>query len=354
VVDDSAVVRQTLKAIIASDRAFQVLLANDPYGAVAVIAKTVPDVILLDVNMPRMDGITFLRKLQRQHPMPVIMCTDDPERGLKGLELGALEVIPKPRWEDDAELEAWGERLRESLRQAAGVRQAPGLEVRSSASPRHGADAILPRLPYASSVSTRDRIIAIGASTGGVQAVPRLLASLPAEMPGIVIVQHMPGGFTRAFAQRLDRDAEGIAVRVAEAGANEPLQPGMALIVPGTAHGVIRRHGSGYRVELADGPPVNWHRPSVDVLFRSVAQAAGPRAAGVLLTGMGGDGAQGLLEIQDSGGWTIAQDRGTCVVFGMPYEAIRRGAARQVLPLDQIGAALVSWCSAPPPHERHR
>ncbi len=166
-------------------------------------------------------------------------------------------------------------------------------------------------------------------------------------MPGIVIVQHMPGGFTHAFAERLDADPR-IALDVVEAQPNEPLRPGRAVVVPGSAHGVVRRHGAGYRVELIEGPLVNRHRPSVDVLFRSVAQAAGPAAVGVLLTGMMDDGAQGLLEMRESGSWTIAQDAATCVVFGMPREAIRRGAARQVLPLDRIGAALVSWSTNGP------
>lgn len=345
VIDDSAVVRQALRAIIEEEPSFRVLTAGDPYEAVEVMRKKAPAAIVLDVNMPRMDGLTFLRKLMRQHPLPVLLCTDEPVRGLAGLELGAREVIPKPRWDDHAELDAWGDRLRESLQlaiyPATAAAELPPLK--STAVPRYNADVILPRQPYAPRSAPTERIIAIGASTGGVQTVARLLADLPGNLPGVVIVQHMnPGGFMTAFTERLGRDAK-ILPRVAEARHGLAVRPGEALMVPENLHGVVRRHGQGYRVELVDGPKVSRFRPSVDVLFRSVAQAAGPRGLAVLLTGMGDDGAEGLLELREAGGWTIAQDEASCVVFGMPREAIRRGAARQVLGLDRIGAQIASW-----------
>jgi two-component system chemotaxis response regulator CheB len=342
VVDDSAVVRQVLKALLERGGRYQVLLAGDPYEAVAVLGRQVPDVILLDVDMPRMDGLTFLKKLMRQHPLPVILCTDHPERGLAGLEYGARAVLAKPDWRDAGTLSDWGDRLHEALVEALDSPEGRGTGVTAPSS-RHDAGAILPRQPYGP-VTPADPLIVLGASTGGVPAIAQLLAGLPAASPGIVVVEHMPAGFTQTFARRLDRD-EAIPLRVVEAGPDEPVVSGTAIVVPGGRHGLIRRAGRGYRVELMDGPPVNRHRPSVDVLFRSAAQAAGPRAAGVLLTGMLDDGARGLLELREDGALTIAQDEATCVVFGMPREAIRLGAARLVLPLDQIASALRDWAA---------
>jgi two-component system chemotaxis response regulator CheB len=363
IVDDSAVARQALKAIVEAGQDFRALLASDPYEAVEVLKHSVPAAILLDVNMPRMDGLTFLRKLMRQHPLPVLLCTDHPQRALEGLELGAMEVIPKPRWDDPSERDAWGGRLRESLHLAiasapggkgAGAGTATATATATGAGPgpadaiprltaqaRQSADAVLPplKLPLRGLAPDRDRIIAIGVSTGGVQAVTRLLEGFRGDAPGIVVVQHMPAGFTAALAERLDRDPN-IALEVVEARHGEPVRPGRALIVPGgPCHGVVRRIGRNYRVELVEGPLVSRFRPSVDVLFRSTAQAAGDRAVGVILTGMLDDGAQGLLEMCSAGCWTIAQDRATSAVFGMNAEAIRRGAAREVLPLDRIAAA---------------
>src|SRR5215218_5869534 len=298
IVDDSAVVRQRLKSIIEGDSRFRVILAADPYEAVALLSKSVPGLILLDVEMPRMDGLTFLRKLMRQHPLPVVLCTDQAERAVTALEMGAIEVIAKPDWRDAGKMSAWGHNLLDSLRNAARAGRLPLREERSSSTdPRHTADAVLPKLPYNPRTGSAERVIAIGVSTGGVQAIQRLLSDFPADAPGMVIVQHMPPDFTGAFASRLNNDPQ-IAVEVAEAKHHEPIRPGRALIVPGgDHHGLVRRTGSGYRVELVDGPPVCRHRPSVEVLFRSSAQSAGPRAAGVLLTGMGDDGANGLLEM---------------------------------------------------------
>lgn len=344
VVDDSAVVRQTLKAIVESDPSFKVTTAGDPYEAVEVLKKLVPSVILLDVEMPRMDGLTFLRKLMRQHPLPVVMCTSIADRALSALEIGAMEVIAKPDWRDPSKMSTWSANLVESVRNAARagqLRQSRKEEPAKAVKPdgRLSADSILPKLPYSNRGVTTDRVIALGVSTGGVQALHQLLAGFPAESPGIVIVQHMPADFTSAFAQRLNNDPK-VAMEVHECRNQEMVKPGQVLIIPGDVHGVVRRSGPGFRVELVDGPPVNRHKPSVDVLFRSMAQAAGPHGAGAILTGMGDDGAEGLLEMRQAGCLTIAQDEATSTVFGMPREAIKRGAAKIVLPLDRIASAL--------------
>ncbi|HEV3166737.1 MAG TPA: chemotaxis response regulator protein-glutamate methylesterase [Isosphaeraceae bacterium] len=340
VVDDSAVVRQRLKSWIEEDHRFRVLLASDPYEAVNMLRKSVPGVIVLDVEMPRMDGLTFLRKLMRQHPLPVVLCTNHADRAVTALEMGALEVISKPDWRDETALDTWKNNLLESIRTAARAGKLPIREDRplAGSDPRHSADAVLPRMPYVPRTGTSERVIAVGASTGGVQAIQHLLQGFPVETPGIVIVQHMPPAFTTAFAQRLDND-DTIKLQVSEARHNEPVRPGRVLIVPGDMHGLVRRAGTGYRVELLEGPHVRRHRPSVEVLFRSTAQAAGPYGVGVIMTGMGDDGAIGLLEMREAGALTIAQDEATSIVFGMPREAIRRGAARFVLPLDRIAAS---------------
>lgn len=347
VVDDSAVIRQRHKQIIESDPRFRVILAADPYEAVAILAKSVPGVILLDVEMPRMDGLTFLKKLMRQHPLPVVLCTDVAERAVIALEMGALEVIKKPDWRDPTKLAEWSKALLESIRNAARAGRLPMNEDKaagSAADGRQTADAVLARHAYMprSGAGTNERIIAVGVSTGGVQAVQKLLTGFPKDAPGIVIVQHMPPEFTGAFATRLNNDPT-IPMEVAEAKHHDVIRQGRALVIPGDIHGLIQRTGSGYRVELRDGPPVCRHRPSVEVLFRSAAQAAGPNAAGVILTGMGDDGAGGLLEMRESGAVTIAQDEATSVVFGMPREAIRRGAAKFVTPLDRIAAGVMGW-----------
>jgi two-component system, chemotaxis family, protein-glutamate methylesterase/glutaminase len=347
VVDDSAVIRQRLKSIIESDSRFRVVLAADPYEAVERLKVSVPGVIVLDVEMPRMDGLTFLKKLMRQHPMPVVLCTTQAERAVTALEMGAIEVIPKPDWTLANRLVDWSQNLLESIRNAA---QAGHLSLRderpSSVGERgHAADLVLAFHPYVRHNAPSERIIVIGISTGGVQALHRLLPDFNVSGPGIVIVQHMPSEFVPAFARRLDNDTE-IKLEVAEARQHEPIRSGRALIIPGDKHGLIRRAGSGYRVELVDGPPVCRHRPSVEVLFRSAAQAAGPFAAGVIMTGMRDDGAVGLLEMRDAGALTIAQNEATCTVFGMPREAIRRGAAKAVVPLDAIAATIAAWVAS--------
>ncbi|MGC8641400.1 MAG: protein-glutamate methylesterase/protein-glutamine glutaminase [Isosphaeraceae bacterium] len=347
VVDDSAVIRQRLKAIIESDPHFRVVLAADPYEAVAILSKAVPGVIVLDVEMPRMDGLTFLRKLMRQHPMPVVLCTAQAERAVTALEMGAIEVIAKPNWQDATRLAEWSSNLLESIRNAARAGRLPFREDRvASGESRHTADVILPRAVYNPRTGVTEHVIAVGVSTGGVQAIQQFLTGFPVNCPGIVIVQHMPADFTAAFAQRLNDDKR-IEIEVAEARHHEPIRPGRALVIPGDAHGLVRRAGTGYRVELVDGPPVCRHRPSVEVLFRSTAQAAGPYGAGVILTGMGDDGAGGLLEMREVGALTIAQNEATSVVFGMPREAIRRGAAKYVLALDTMATTLMAWHNNP-------
>ncbi len=343
VVDDSAVVRQRLKSIIESDPGFRVVLAADAYEAVAMLSKSVPGVIVLDVEMPRMDGLTFLRKLMRQHPLPVVLCTAQAERAVTALEMGAIEVIAKPDWNVANQLSEWSQNLLESIRSAARAGHVPFRDSRSpTTDPRHSADVILPRHAYTPRADASERIIVVGVSTGGVQALQQLLAGFPASTPGIVIVQHMPSSFTTAFAKRLHDDPR-IQMEVAEARHQEPVRPGRALVIPGDFHGLVRRSGTGYRVELVEGPPVSRHRPSVEVLFRSAAQAAGPYAAGVIMTGMGDDGAGGLLEMRQAGALTIAQNEATCIVFGMPREAIRRGAAKQITPLESIAPSVLAW-----------
>jgi two-component system chemotaxis response regulator CheB len=313
------------------------------------MSRKAPGVIVLDVEMPRMDGLTFLRKLMRQYPMPVVLCTDQAERAVTALEMGALEVIAKPDWRDPTKMATWSHNLLESIRNAARAGRLPIREDGPSpADPRHSADSVLPKLAYAPRAGLTERVIAVGVSTGGVQALQKLLADFPADAPGIVIVQHMPPDFTAAFAARLNNDPK-IAPEVAEAKHHDPVRLGRALVIPGDVHGLIRRTGSGYRVELVDGPPVCRQRPSVEVLFRSAAQAAGPYAAGVILTGMGDDGAGGLLEMREAGAFTVAQNEATCVVFGMPREAIRRGAAKFVKPLDRIAASVMGWVAGGEP-----
>ncbi|OJW20210.1 MAG: chemotaxis response regulator protein-glutamate methylesterase [Planctomycetales bacterium 71-10] len=348
VVDDSAVIRQRLKSIIESDHRFRVTLAADPYEAVALLSRSVPGVIVLDVEMPRMDGLTFLRKLMKQHPMPVVLCTSIPDRAVTALEMGAIEVIAKPDWLNAARLPEWSAGLLESIRNAARAGKLPLREDRPLAGDsRHSADVVLPHVPYTPRGTVSDPLVVVGVSTGGVQAIQAMLAGFPADAPGLVIVQHMPADFTAAFADRLNNDPR-IKVEVVEARHHDPVRRGKALVIPGGAsHGIVRRHGSGYRVELHEGPPVCLHRPSVEVLFRSAAQAAGPAAAGVIMTGMGDDGAGGLLEMREAGSLTIAQNEATCVVFGMPREAIRRGAAKYVVPLENIPQTIMAWVANP-------
>ena len=344
IVDDSAVVRQILKTIIESDPRFRVTVAADPFDAVEKLKKSVPGVILLDVEMPRMDGLTFLKKLMSQHPLPVVLCTSVPERAVKALEMGAVEVIAKPNFSDQARMVSWSRSFMESVTNAARLSKTPIRDDRPAATADgfSTADGIIARAAYVNRGVATERIVAVGVSTGGPQALPRLLSGFPKESPGIVIVQHLPAEFFQALADRLNNDPK-INIEVAVARHMEPIRPGRAVFIPGDVHGIVRRVGTGYRVEFVEGPKVKGHAPSVEVLFRSVAQSAGPNAAGVIMTGMQDDGASALLEMREAGAMTVAQDEATCAVFGMPREAIRRGAAKFVVPLDRIAASVMAW-----------
>lgn len=344
IVDDSAVVRQVLVEIMSKDRGIKVIgHAMDPIFAMEKMAKDWPDVILLDVEMPRMDGITFLRKIMAEHPTPVIICSSLTAKGaettMQALAAGAFTIFTKPtlgvkNFLEDASLD-----LVSAVRAAAGARMSKlprAGESRAGAPfktpPKLTADAVLSPGTEAM-VATTDTFTAIGTSTGGTQALEFVLSSLPRTCPGIVVVQHMPEKFTEAFAARLNTICE---IEVREARTGDRILAGRALIAPGGKHLVVKRSGAQYLAEVVSAPPVNRHCPSVDVLFRSVAKYAGRNAMGVIMTGMGDDGARGLLEMRQAGARTVAQDEESCVVFGMPKEAIKLGAAERVVSLQQI------------------
>jgi two-component system chemotaxis response regulator CheB len=341
IVDDSAVVRQTLSQVLSSDPEIEVIAtAADPFAAADRLSEQTPDVITLDIEMPKMDGLTFLQKIMSQHPIPVVICSTLAEEGarstIRALEFGAVDVITKPRFGTKVFLEESRQMLCNAVKAAASarvqlLRPSPGIQ------PKLTADAILPAATHAM-VETTEKIIAIGASTGGTEALKSVLETLPADTPGIVIVQHMPELFTRAFANRLDGLCQ---ITVREAQNNDTVLRGQALIAPGNHHMLLKRSGARYHVEIKDGPLVCRHRPSVDVLFRSAARYAGPNAVGVILTGMGDDGARGMLEMKEAGGKTFAQDEETCIVFGMPKEAIKRNAVDHVLPLQSVARAML-------------
>lgn len=351
-VDDSAVVRQVLLAILESAPDIQVIgAASDPIFAMEKMARQWPDVIVLDVEMPRMDGITFLRKVMNERPTPVVICSSLTEKGsqtcFQALAAGAVEVITKPQVGlKSFLLESSSEFIR-AIRSAA-LANVHNLGEGGEASriPSHrgeslaklSADVILSPHDRQSMAETTERIVAIGTSTGGTQALETVLTALPRVCPGIVIVQHMPEKFTALFAERLN----GLcAIEVREARHNDRVLPGLALIAPGGKHLLLARNGAYYQVQVIDGPLVNRHRPSVDVLLRSVAKFAGRNATGIIMTGMGDDGARGLKEMQDAGAVTVAQDEASCVVFGMPKEAIKAGAVKKILPLRDIHLAVL-------------
>jgi two-component system, chemotaxis family, protein-glutamate methylesterase/glutaminase len=344
VVDDSAVVRQTLTALFAVE-GIEVATAADPYIAMEKMAKQRPDAIVLDLELPRMHGLDFLAKIMQEDPIPVVICSaltgEGTDAAIRALEQGALAIVTKPRLAIREFLHESAIVLVDAVRGASQARVGPR---RPTPSPRLTADAVLPPRPGPSGAVSSGRIVAIGASTGGTEALTRLLPELPHDGPGIVVVQHMPEGFTAAFAARL----HGLCrIDVKEAAAGDRLRPGLALVAPGNRHALVRRRGEGYEIELSDGPLVSRHRPSVDVLFRSVAQAAGPAGIGVLMTGMGDDGARGLLEMKEAGAWTLAQDEASCVVFGMPREAIARGAVDEVVSLDRLPSAIAKRTARP-------
>jgi two-component system, chemotaxis family, protein-glutamate methylesterase/glutaminase len=344
IVDDSAVVRQTLSSILATDPKIEVMdTAGDPYYAAKIMQNEAPDVITLDIEMPRMDGLTFLRKIMRQHPIPVVIISSLTSEGtltaLKALEYGATEIITKPQLGTKVFLEESRIKLCDVVKAAAkakiknrGSSSAP-IEVK----PKLSADAVLAKSYAHSMIKTTEMVIAVGASTGGTEALSVFLQAFSADCPGIVIVQHMPEMFTKAFANRLN---DVCKINVKEAENNDTILRGHALIAPGNKHILVKRSGARYFVEVVDGPLVNRHRPSVDVLFRSTAQFAGSNSVGIIMTGMGDDGARGLLEMKEAGALTIAQDEKSCVVFGMPKEAIKWNAVDKILPLDQIALSV--------------
>ncbi len=340
IVDDSAVVRQTLSDILTSDPQIEILgSASDPYVAAKKIKEQVPDVITLDVEMPKMDGITFLQKIMSQHPIPVVMISSLTERGsetaLRALEYGAAEIIQKPKMGVKGFIEESKVVICDAVKAAAMSKVRKVTPKPREVAPKLTADVILAKGTSKAMIKTTEKIIVVGASTGGTEALRVFLESLPADSPGIVIVQHMPEHFTAAFAKRLD----GLCrVTVKEAANDDTVVRGRALIAPGSHHALLKRSGARYFVEIKDGPLVSRHRPSVDVLFRSAARYAGSNAVGVIMTGMGDDGARGMLEMKEAGAYNIAQDEVTSVVFGMPNEAIKRGAVNKVLPLEKIAA----------------
>lgn len=346
IVDDSAVVRQTLASILKTDHEIEVIgVAADPYFAAKKIQNEIPDVITLDIEMPRMDGLTFLKKIMSQHPIPVVvissLTTQGTETGIKALEYGAVEIITKPQMNTKQFFEESKIRLCDAVKAAAKARikrktmHSPDIQV----APKYTADAVIPKALRQSMIKTTEIVVAVGASTGGTDALSVFLQAMPLDSPGIVIVQHMPEHFTRSFANRLDSICK---ITVKEAENNDTVIRGRALIAPGNHHMLLKRSGARYYVEIKEGPLVNRHRPSVDVLFRSTARYAGSNAVGIIMTGMGDDGAKGLLEMKEAEAFTIAQDEKTCVVFGMPNEAIKLNAAKKVLALDQIAPYLVS------------
>ena len=351
IVDDSALVRQVVSQALAADAGIQVIAtASDPIFALEKMKTLWPDVLIVDIEMPRMDGITFLKKVMAEHPTPVVICSSLAEQGaqatFEAMAAGAVSIITKPKlglksFLEDASndiVQAVRSAARANMRAMRGTTSAPAANAFNR--PKNSADVMLAPATHRALERTTDQLIAIGTSTGGTQALEAVLTKLPATSLGIVIVQHMPEKFTAMFAERLHSLCQ---IEVREAKHGDRVIPGVALIAPGGRHMMLRRNGAQYVVDVADGPLVNRHKPSVDVLFRSVAKFAGANALGVIMTGMGDDGARGMKEMHDAGARTIAQDEASCVVFGMPKEAIKLGGVDQTIPLDKIPAAIVSY-----------
>lgn len=341
IIDDSALVREVLTEILSADPQLEVVgTASDPLIARNKIKQLNPDVLTLDVEMPRMDGLTFLSNLMRLRPMPVVMVSSLTEKGaditLQALEMGAVDFVSKPKLDVAHGLKEYADELCAKVKSAAGAKlqnyswDSPA----SSGTPeRHTADAVLDRRAAPKNFKTTDKIIAIGASTGGTEAIKEVLMQMPADAPGIVITQHIPEAFSAPFARRMN---DNCAMTVYEASDGQQILPGHVYIAPGSHHLIVERSGARYICRLNDGPPVNRHRPAVDVMFRSVMQNVGPNAIGVILTGMGDDGAAGMKEMHDAGARTIAQDEKTSVVWGMPGEAVKHGGVDEILPLQAI------------------
>jgi two-component system, chemotaxis family, protein-glutamate methylesterase/glutaminase len=337
IIDDSALIRAVLSEIVNRQPDMTVVgVAGDPYQARERMRSIEVDVVSLDVEMPRMDGLEFLEKLMRLRPTPVLMVSSMTERGadvtLRALELGAVDFVTKPRIDINSGMRDAGLEIVQKLRNVAAAR------VRTRPNSSEGAPLVSGTpLQWNRQIGT-EKLIAIGASTGGTEAVKNILLQLPPDSPAVLVTQHMPAGFTRSFAARLNTLCR---IGVAEAIDGERVMPGKAYVAPGGRHMAVRRSGASYVIALSDDEPVNRHRPSVEVLFKSIAATAGPNAAGVMLTGMGKDGASAMLEMREAGAFNIAQDEATCVVFGMPREAIALGAAHEVLPLDRIAGRVL-------------
>ena len=348
VVDDSALIRNVMKEIIDREKDMMCVgAAPDPIVAREMIKSLNPDVLTLDVEMPKMDGLDFLERLMRLRPMPVVMVSTLTERGsditFRALELGAVDFVSKPKMDIARGMEEYAAEITDKIRAAAQSH----VRARKNVAPmvvqeKLTADAILPSSAPGRFAST-EKLIIIGASTGGTEAIKEVLTRLPADVPGILVTQHMPENFTKSFADRLNSLCK---ISVKEAEHNERILPGHAYIAPGHSHLLLKRSGANYMTELSQGPPVNRHRPSVDVLFRSAANVAGANAMGIILTGMGKDGAQGMLEMKQAGSFTIAQDEASCVVFGMPREAIAMGGAAEVLPLQNVARRTLEYLAS--------
>jgi two-component system chemotaxis response regulator CheB len=344
IVDDSALIRSVMKEIINSQPDMEVVgVAPDPIVARDLIKQTNPDVLTLDVEMPRMDGLDFLEKLMRLRPMPVLMVSSLTERGseitLRALELGAVDFVTKPKLAILDGMRDYTEMISDKIRTASKAH----IKARVLPAPGTVAQAGRPLPQVGNTFISSEKLIIIGASTGGTEAIKEFLLRMPSDCPGILITQHMPEGFTRSFAQRLDGLCK---ISVIESAGGERILPGHAYIAPGHSHLSLARSGANYMTKLDQGPPVNRHRPSVDVLFRSVALGAGKNAVGVILTGMGKDGALGMLEMKQAGAHNFAQDEASCVVFGMPREAIAVGAADEVAPLLDLPAKVLAYLAA--------
>jgi len=347
IVDDSALVRQALAEILSSDPQIEVMTpAPDPFVAADRIRSCVPDVITLDVEMPRMDGLTFLHKIMSQHPIPVVMCSSltgsGSDTAMKALEYGAVDIIVKPKMGTKQFLEESRVRICDTIKAAAMTRGKLRPVARMhTVAPKLTADVIMEKPSSKAMIQTTEKVVVVGASTGGTEALKVFLEMLPENAPGIVIVQHMPEHFTAAFAKRLDSTCR---VTVKEAETNDSVVTGRVLIAPGNHHTLLKRSGARYYVEIKDGPLVSRHRPSVDVLFRSAARYAGKNAVGVIMTGMGDDGARGMKEMYDAGAMTLSQDEATCVVYGMPQEAVKLGGVHRTVPLQQIAPEVLRSC----------
>ncbi len=353
IIDDSALVRQVVTQAISREPSIEVIAtAQDPVFAIDKLKVQWPDVFIVDIEMPRMDGLTFLKKIMAERPTPVIICSSLADRGaqvtMEALAAGAINIITKPKLNLKSFLEDSSNDIISAIKSAARANMRALRSMTGSPRavpavvPKQSADAMLASTQHqgARMYGTTDRVVAIGTSTGGTQALEAVLSQLPAVTTGIVIVQHMPEKFTAMFAERLN----GLcAMEIREARDGDRVHPGLALIAPGGRHMMLRRNGAQYLVEVRDGPLVNRHKPSVDVLFRSVAQVAGRNALGIIMTGMGDDGARGLKEMRDAGATTIGEDESTCVVYGMPKEAVKLGAVGRELPLDQIPREIIAY-----------